>query len=265
MLNVSVSKARELTTPEIVEFSNDYTNIYTVAGVIPTKLEDDITSFKNAADALFKVIINGNGKASTELLRNLDKERSRVVSFFKLMLKTWEKSSDPELAKSAKLLKGTFDAHCKNFDRSSYPSKTSLIRSFIIDITENSNLADAAQKIFTRNEVEDMILKNNAFSAQFNENAQNNSRKADISAKREDLILAFINLQQMTNAYYKVSDDKAMYETIFKRAEKLIEKYFVPVAIRKAQRKSKSELAAAVTTVAENNTATTAVVKDSEE
>ncbi len=265
MFTLSLTKLRELAAPELVSFTNDMGRIFNAIGSLPSKIVDCVETFITASVELKEVSVNGKGKASTKKVKFLDTQRVRVLNAIKILLKSLEISSDTTLAEQATTLSSHLTQHKKRIGKSSYKYNTTMINKVLEEWTTDPKLAEACKSIFLRNELEELSKWNKEFEEHYFENAQTNSRKKNLPVKKENVIQAFGKLQKMTESYYTVSDDTTMYEEIYQKSEKLIEKYFIPVAIRKGQKKSKAEVAAATTAVAENNTGNSAAVKDSEE
>jgi hypothetical protein len=265
MIKLSITKLRELSTLELVSLANDLNRIFRTFGSLPPKIVECLETLFTASIELKEVSVNGKGKASTGKVQFLDAQRIRVFRSIKTLFKSLEKSSDTTLAEQATMLSSHFGQHKNKMEGGSYKDKTTAINKVLEEWTTDPKMVEACKSVFLRNESEDLAKWNKEFEEHYFENAQTNSRKMNVSVKKENVVRAFSKLQKMTESFYNVSDDTTMYEQINQKSEKLIEKYFVPVAIRKAARKSKPELTPATTTVAENNTATTAVVKDSEE
>ncbi len=265
MIKLSITKLRELSTLELVSLANDLSRIFRTFGSLPPKIVECLDALFTASIELKEVSVNGKGKASTGKVRFLNAQRIRVFRSIKNLFKSLEKSSDTALVEMATMLSSHFDQHKNKMEGGSYKDKTTAINKILEEWTTDPKLAEACKSVFLRNEKEDLAKWNKEFEEHYFENAQTNSRKMNVSVKKENVVMAFDKLQKMTESFYNVSDDTTMYEEINQKSAKLIEKYFFPVAIRKAQRRSKAELTPAPITVAENNTATTAAVKDSEE
>ncbi|MBK8620766.1 MAG: hypothetical protein IPN79_03140 [Saprospiraceae bacterium] len=266
MFSLSIRKLRKLTNPELVAFANDMSRIFNSVGSLPSKIVECLEALMSTSIELKEVSIDGTGKASTKKINFLDAQRIRVVRSIGNLLKSLTLSSDVSLAEQATMLSSHFDQHRNKMDRGSNKNKTTAINKILEEWATDPKLAEACKSVFLRNEKEDLAKWNKEFEDHFFENAQTNSRKKNVPVKKENVLNAFSKLQKMTESFYNVSDDTTMYEEINQKSEKLIEKYFIPVSIRKAARKSKPELVSAAATGAENNAATTAAaVKDSEE
>ena len=265
MRNVKIATYSALETSAALEFSNQVDRVYINVDTKSLMLEEPYLAFRAAFEELEEVFVNVDGKEVTKELLDIDKKRINLTVSMRYILKAMERSVDPVTAGYAKKLSTNFKEHCTDISSKGYQPKTGYIRSMLRDWINKPALTEAAKAIFVRNEVENLQAANNEFADLHFENAKNKLQKSDIMVKKERLKNAYYDLTQITDVFSRVAPDKAPYLKLVTELENIIDKNMASVAIRKGQKKSKSELTPAITTVAENNTATTASVKDSEE
>lgn len=265
MKNVSITTYSGLETSAVLEFSNQVDRVYTNVDTKSLMLEEPYLAFRAAFEELEEVFVNVDGKEVTKELLAIDKKRINLTISMRYTLKAMEKSIDPVTVGYAKKLNTNFKEHCTDLSSKGYQLKTGYIRSMVRDMINKPALVEAAKAIFVRNEIENLQAANNEFADLHFENAKNKLQKSDIMVKKERLKNAYYDLTQITDVFSRAAPDKAPYLKLVTELENIIDKNMASVAIRKGQKKSKSELTPATTTVAENITDTTASVKDSEE